>query len=112
MQQVSGCPTVVIPAGIDATGVPIGIQIIGRRWHDKQLLAIVEAITAVVGGFQSPAKILTPLPLPLLNYQRKRSRCPARLIRTVNGAPSPSLSSGLRMSCARAYQSLCAHLVR
>jgi hypothetical protein len=31
-----------------------GIQVIGRRWHDEQLLAIAEAIAAVTGGFRPP----------------------------------------------------------
>jgi Asp-tRNA(Asn)/Glu-tRNA(Gln) amidotransferase A subunit family amidase len=44
-------PMVVIPAGIDANGVPFGIQVIARRWHDERLLAIAEAIGAVTGGF-------------------------------------------------------------
>jgi amidase len=54
LSQVSGCPMVVIPVGIDANGVPFGIQLIGRRWHDEQLLAIAEAITTVTGGFRLP----------------------------------------------------------
>jgi Asp-tRNA(Asn)/Glu-tRNA(Gln) amidotransferase A subunit family amidase len=47
LSQVSGCPMVVIPVGIDTNGVPFAIQVIGRRWHDEQLLAIAEAIAAV-----------------------------------------------------------------
>lgn len=43
---------VVIPIGIDANGLPFGIQLIARRWHDEHLLAIAEAITTVTGGFQ------------------------------------------------------------
>jgi Asp-tRNA(Asn)/Glu-tRNA(Gln) amidotransferase A subunit family amidase len=35
LSQVSGCPMVVIPVGIDANGVPFGIQLIPRRWHDE-----------------------------------------------------------------------------
>ena len=54
LSQVSGCPMVDIPVGIDANGVPFGIQVIGRRWHDEQLLAIAEAIAAVTGGFRRP----------------------------------------------------------
>jgi amidase len=41
---------VVVPTGIDANGVPVGIQMTGRRWRDEQLLAIAEAIAAVTGG--------------------------------------------------------------
>ena len=54
LSQVSGCPMVVIPAGTDSNGVPFGIQVIGRRWHDEQLLTITEAITTVTGGFRAP----------------------------------------------------------
>jgi amidase len=54
LSQASGCPMVVIPAGTDTNGVPFGIQLIGRRWHDEQLLAIAEAITAVTAGFRPP----------------------------------------------------------
>jgi amidase len=31
LSQVSGCPMVVIPAGIDGQGLPFGLQILGRR---------------------------------------------------------------------------------
>jgi amidase len=55
LSQVSGCPMVVIPAGTDSNSVPFGIQVIGRRWHDEQLLAITEAITTVTGGFRAPS---------------------------------------------------------
>jgi Asp-tRNA(Asn)/Glu-tRNA(Gln) amidotransferase A subunit family amidase len=57
LSQVSGCPMVVIPAAIDANGVPFGIQMIGRRWHDEQLLAIIEAIATVTGGFRPPPEL-------------------------------------------------------
>ena len=54
LSQASGCPMVVIPAETDTNGVPFGIQLIGRRWHDEQLLAIADAITAVTAGFRPP----------------------------------------------------------
>jgi len=54
LSQVSGCPMVVIPAGIDGHGVPFGLQVMGRRWADERLLAIAEAMAAVTGGFQPP----------------------------------------------------------
>ena len=54
LSQASGCPMVVIPAGIDGNGVPFGVQVIGPRWADERLLAIAEAISAVTGGFQPP----------------------------------------------------------
>jgi amidase len=54
LSQVSGCPMVIIPAGIDGNGVPFGLQLMGPRWADERLLAIAEAIAAVTGGFQPP----------------------------------------------------------
>jgi len=54
LSQASGCPMVVIPAGSDPNGVPIGAQLIGPRWHDEKLLAIAETITATTRGFQPP----------------------------------------------------------
>jgi Asp-tRNA(Asn)/Glu-tRNA(Gln) amidotransferase A subunit family amidase len=53
LSQVSGCPMAVIPAGTGGNGVPFGIQVIARCWHDEQLLAAAEAIAAVTGGFRA-----------------------------------------------------------
>ena len=54
LSQASGCPMVVIPAGLDGNGVPFGLQLMGPRWADERLLAIAEAIAPLTGGFQSP----------------------------------------------------------
>ena len=54
LSQVSGCPMVVIPVGIDTNGVPFGIQVLGRRRCDEQLLDIAEEITTITGGFRPP----------------------------------------------------------
>ena len=40
LSAVSGCPMVVIPAGVDNQGLPFGLQILARRWDDERLLAI------------------------------------------------------------------------
>ena len=58
LSQASGCPMVVIPAGLDDNGVPFGVQVLGPRWADERLLAIAEAIAAVAGGFPAPAGVL------------------------------------------------------
>jgi amidase len=54
LSAVSGCPMVVIPAGIDQQGLPFGLQIIGKRWDDERLLAIVELLSERTPGFQCP----------------------------------------------------------
>lgn len=50
----TGLPSVVIPIGLDSQGLPIGIQLIGRRWEDERLLAISKLVSQVSGGFRKP----------------------------------------------------------
>jgi amidase len=50
----TGHPVIVIPIGKTQTGLPIGLQVIGKRWREMELLAITQEIDQVVGGFQRP----------------------------------------------------------
>lgn len=43
-----GNPVVVIPIGQTKEGLPIGIQIVGKRWQDMDLLATAREISQVV----------------------------------------------------------------
>jgi amidase len=52
--NLTGHPVVVIPIGQTKNGLPIGIQIIGKRWREMELLAIAEQIDQVIGNFQHP----------------------------------------------------------
>ena len=45
---------VVIPIGQTNTGLPIGMQIVGKRWKEMELLAIAKQIDDLVGKFQFP----------------------------------------------------------
>ncbi|MEA2179532.1 MAG: hypothetical protein QOG77_2829 [Solirubrobacteraceae bacterium] len=38
--QVLGLPAVALPAGVSAAGLPLGVQLVGRRWGDDALLAL------------------------------------------------------------------------
>lgn len=49
-----GSPVVVLSAGVEQ-GLPVGIQIIGRRWQDDQLLAVAAALEPILGGFVPPS---------------------------------------------------------
>ena len=53
--NLTGHPVVVIPIGQSKTGLPIGIQIIGKRWQEMSLLAIAEEIDRAIGYFQHPS---------------------------------------------------------
>lgn len=49
-----GSPAVVLPAGLDGDGLPIGVQLVGARWRDEELLATARAVDSLVGGFRAP----------------------------------------------------------
>jgi amidase len=51
----TGHPAVVLPYGHDRDGLPIGVQLVGKRWDEARLLGIAQAIAAVSGSFQRPA---------------------------------------------------------
>jgi amidase len=46
---------VVVPVGYTPDKLPIGMQIVGKRWREMELLAIALEINQVVGDFQHPA---------------------------------------------------------
>ena len=50
--NLTGNPAVVLPIGQSKEGLPIGIQVVGRRWDDMALLALAESLTEVTDGFQ------------------------------------------------------------
>jgi amidase len=52
--NLSGHPAVVIPIGQTQKGLPIGMQIVGKRWCEMELLAIAQELDKVVGDFRHP----------------------------------------------------------
>ena len=50
----TGHPVVVIPIGQTKDKLPIGMQIVGKRWREMELLAIAEQLTEIVGNYQRP----------------------------------------------------------
>jgi len=53
--NLTGHPAVVLPMARSAEGLPIGLQVVGRRWGDMQLLAIAKQLAEVIGPFQHPS---------------------------------------------------------
>lgn len=43
--NLTGNPVVVVPMGMSPEGLPIGVQMVGRRWRDMELLAVARAIS-------------------------------------------------------------------
>jgi mandelamide amidase len=51
----AGIPSLSIPAGLTAGGLPVGMEIDGPLGSDSNLLAIGMAIEAVWGSLKAPA---------------------------------------------------------
>jgi amidase len=49
-----GTPAVALPAGVSHDGLPIGLQLMARRWHDHDLLAVALAVEGALGGPMPP----------------------------------------------------------
>jgi amidase len=53
--NLSGHPAVVIPIGQTQSGLPIGLQIIGKRWREMELLSIAQSLDRVIGALRHPS---------------------------------------------------------
>jgi amidase len=52
--NLTASPVVVLPLARNADGLPIGVQLVGRRWHDRELLEFAKHVSAISGPFQPP----------------------------------------------------------
>jgi len=48
--NLAGIPAVSFPAGTDAAGLPIGLQLMGPRWSDAELLSSANVLFTALGG--------------------------------------------------------------
>lgn len=51
---VSYLPSVVVPVGRTADGLPVGVQVVADFLEDRTALAVAERISRVLGGFEAP----------------------------------------------------------
>lgn len=54
LANFTGQPAVAIPAGLSDEGLPIGVQMIGKRWDEMKLLAIAQHIEKALGPCPKP----------------------------------------------------------
>jgi len=54
LANLTGQPAVVLPCGFSREGLPIGLQLVGKRWGEAKLLGIAKALE----------KLLPPCPVP------------------------------------------------
>jgi amidase len=52
--NLTGNPVVAMPFGQTKEGLPIGVQVVGRRWRDMELLSVAHKLTEVTGVCQRP----------------------------------------------------------
>ncbi len=50
----NGLPATVAPVGVSASGLPVGIQIIGARFEDRTTIAFAQGLSELIGGFKAP----------------------------------------------------------
>ncbi len=54
LANLTGQPAIVLPCGFSKGGLPIGLQLVGRRWDEARLLGVAKAVE----------KLLPPCPVP------------------------------------------------
>ena len=54
--NLAGLPGIAVPAGLDAQGLPLGLQLIGRPWEEAPLLALADVLEQAAGFVSRPAK--------------------------------------------------------
>lgn len=52
--SLTGWPCVVVRAGTDPDGLPIGVQIVAGPWREDMALAVAQVIERLLGGWQPP----------------------------------------------------------
>ena len=54
--NLAGLPGISVPAGLDAKGLPLGLQLIGKPWEEGDLLNTAYALEQAAGFVAKPAK--------------------------------------------------------
>ncbi|MGA1275542.1 MAG: Asp-tRNA(Asn)/Glu-tRNA(Gln) amidotransferase subunit GatA [Gemmobacter sp.] len=54
--NLAGLPGIAVPVGLDAQGLPLGLQLIGRPWDEAGLLAHAHVLEKAAGFVAKPAR--------------------------------------------------------
>ena len=54
--NLAGLPGIAVPAGLDAQGLPLGLQLIGRPWEEGDLLDVAFALERAADFAAKPAR--------------------------------------------------------
>ncbi len=55
---LTGCPAISVPCGVTASGLPVGLQLVGRPHGDYELLAAARVLEQTRGDMGNPFPIL------------------------------------------------------
>ena len=53
--SILGFPVAVVPCGLSSEGLPVGIQVVGRPYRDREVLAVAAALEREFGRFSPPS---------------------------------------------------------
>jgi aspartyl-tRNA(Asn)/glutamyl-tRNA(Gln) amidotransferase subunit A len=54
--NLAGLPGVSVPVGLDRTGLPLGLQLIGRPWEEGELLNVALTVERAAGFDAKPSR--------------------------------------------------------
>ncbi|MGR3572950.1 Asp-tRNA(Asn)/Glu-tRNA(Gln) amidotransferase subunit GatA [Brevirhabdus sp.] len=54
--NLAGLPGISVPTGLDAQGLPLGLQLIGRPWEEGELLNVADAMERAAGFVSKPGQ--------------------------------------------------------
>ena len=52
--NLTGNPVIVMPMGYTKEGLPIGVQVVGQRWHDMELLSVSGQLDKIANAYKRP----------------------------------------------------------
>jgi amidase len=52
--NLTGNPVVVMPVGYTKEGLPIGVQVVGQKWHDMELLNVSGQLDKIASAYKHP----------------------------------------------------------
>jgi Asp-tRNA(Asn)/Glu-tRNA(Gln) amidotransferase A subunit family amidase len=53
--SILGFPVAVVPCGLSREGLPVGVQVVGRPYRDREVLAVAAALEREFGRFSPPS---------------------------------------------------------
>ncbi len=56
--NMAGLPGIAVPAGADAQGLPLGLQLIGRPFDEETLFSLGDVIEQAAGRFYAQALVV------------------------------------------------------